>query len=119
MISCKVLRYFNNAKLFIPTAVVLTSFILLSACATHIAPLDAGIVREKIGFLKIGETNRQEVFDRLGVPVNIYENGLIVTYTMNEKDFNPDVKYSMNVYTLVLVFRPDHVLEKFSMVRLQ
>ena len=119
MIAYKVLRYFNNAELFFPPAFVLTLFILLSACTTHIAPLDAGIVREKIGFLKIGETSRQEVFDRLGIPSNIYENGLIVTYTMNEKDFNPDVKYSTNVYTLVLVFRPDHVLEKFSMVRLR
>jgi hypothetical protein len=98
--------------------------LIYAACSTHIAPVDERIADRRLEFLRAGETTQQEIFQRLGVPAGIYEEGRIVTYLMGEDSdgrlFADRVGSKMrtrNFYELVLVFRTDFVLERYRLIR--
>ena len=106
-------------------ALALAALLLIMAgCATRIAPLDDKIAGQRLGFLHAGETTRQEIFDRLGIPAGSYEGGSVITYRMGEDSeggmfvANAGAKIrASSFYELILVFRQDHILERYSLVR--
>jgi hypothetical protein len=106
------------------------SLALFSAC------LNPTVAQEKyhtfqastLGFIQDGKTTRQEILLRLGTPVGQFEGDRILTYdfvrdqagewrrvgttSLSDWRFN----YIPGSSSLVLVFRPDGVLERHALV---
>ena len=102
--------------------------VALSACAGHVAPVKDAAVLKELGFLHPGVTSREEVRTRLGSPSRSYEDGRIASYAVYK---TADGRLSVSAsaaamapgelsggerYTLVLVFTPDGVLDRQSLV---
>ena len=103
----------------------LFGLIFTLGCAAHIAPMDDKFLNEKFGFLRVGETTRQEVQSRLGDTFTEYEHGTIITYWINEGR-NKELYVAsggsriigiFKEYNLVLVFGESGVLERFSLIQ--
>lgn len=82
-----------------------------------------------ISFLKNSETERQEIFNRLGEPRCKYEDGRIITYCLikDEKEelfvssitceFRDKFNTQLCIYNLVLVFNHDNRLVRHSLLK--
>jgi len=102
--------------------------VLLAACAGHVTPVKDAAVLKELGFLHPGATSREEVRTRLGSPVRSYEDGRIVSYAVyRTADGRLSVSASSAAiaagelsggerYTLILVFTPDGILDRQSLV---
>lgn len=100
------------------------ALVFLSSCTSYVAPLDLNRTSNWLPFLIENKTTKEEVLNRLGTPVNQYEDGKIVTYILREnlnlqlqvgergfrRDWNPEI------YNLVLVFGPREILERYSLI---
>ena len=90
----------------------------LIACSSTLKPTsDTGRLKE-FAFLQPGVTSAEEVTARLGEPFAVYEDGRVQTYHlefMTGKYQTTSKRYSD--YRLVLAFRTDHVLERWSLVK--
>jgi len=92
-------------------------------------PLDTATVSEQFPFLRQGETTRQEVLNRMGLPMASYESDRILIFSMIENhslkrfqvgyDSMPGRAVATALYHLVLVFDSKGRLERHSLVRVQ
>jgi len=90
---------------------------VLAACSTTVERVTDPSKVQEFAFLQSGVTSNKEVEARLGRPLNVYEGGRIATYifeTVGGK-YRPTADRSAP-YHLVLVFRVDGVLERWSLV---
>lgn len=90
---------------------------ILAACSTTVERVTDPSKVQEFAFLQSGVTSKEEVEARLGRPLNVYEGGRIATYVFGTLEG----KYSATVdrsapYHLVLIFRVDGVLERWSLV---
>jgi hypothetical protein len=97
--------------------------IVVSACSYN-APLAAETMRQHFSFLRDDQTTREEIRQRIGVPLASYEADRILVYSMIEdRSGRFQVVYNATpvraLYHLVLVFGSNGTLEKHSMVRVQ
>jgi hypothetical protein len=88
--------------------------VVLSACASSstVEPVSRPAVLEKLAFLQPGVTSGREIEARFGAPGNRYEEGRIVTYSLDE-NLKPS---AAGPYQLVLVYQPSGLLKKWSLV---
>ncbi|RMF21981.1 MAG: hypothetical protein D6760_08370 [Deltaproteobacteria bacterium] len=113
------------------TALPILAF--LTACTTpKVQPLPAAdIIRsDLLSFVRDGVTTREEVLLKLGTPSAQFEGGRILTYQIRVGDdgiarvywprrseLHPALTHwEPEIYSLVLVFRNEGVLEKHSLV---
>ena len=112
-------------------ALWLAALILLTACAS--SPIIGK--KDLLGFLQVGQTTRQDVYQRLGDPSTQYEEGSrIVTYRIGEdkgglfvragkwdQGSNGEVSgdWTGVRYSLVLAFDETGVLRRQSLVQIR
>ena len=110
------------------TRVCLVVMILLTAgCAAWtVAPQDQQFVSERLPFLRDGKTSRKEVLSRLGTPDYRHEGGRILAYkiwTCAMEEQRPLIAETRcgdsGTYNLILVFGPDNLVERHSLVRVK
>lgn len=100
---------------FAPAAAALACT-LLAACSTTVERVtDPGRLRS-LGFLQEATVSRQEVEGRLGAPWDSFEAGRIVIYVLRTRGDAFEVAPGGGNYRLVLVYRPDNVVERWSLV---
>ena len=95
--------------------------VLQSACSNITAsPVDPSIAIKKFGFLRDGETTKQEVLDRMGPPVGVNETDRTLTYRVFENELGKiDLgvsEYLRAEYSLVLIFNDKDVLRQHSLI---
>ncbi len=84
---------------------------------------------ERMPFIRDGITSRLEIYNRLGEPAYVYEDGRVITYRMHDRSLSGldvvapspmpkqiDMAWKWNLYSLVLVFGNDDTLERHSLV---
>ena len=103
---------FIEIKCLIFSIFLLLIAVLAFSCATKRQVIDPQLEGDRFGYLQDGETNRQEIIDRLGDPQHSYENGRIVIYSWI--DMKSDVYVT---YDIVLIFNENDILERHSVVR--
>lgn len=89
----------------------------LAACSSTVERVsDPGTLRG-LAFLQPGLTTRNEVEARLGSPRQVYELDRVATYNLTQgKDRLEEAQDPAIAYNLVLLFRPDGVLDKWSLI---
>jgi hypothetical protein len=120
----------SHAALFLlPLSVRLltvTVAVWAASCSSYTMP-EATTTRRWLPFIIEHKTTKEEVLNRLGTPVNEYENGMIVSYILRE-NLNSELQlgdtgfrrdWNSEIYNLVLVFGPTRTLEKYSLVRVR
>jgi len=118
---------------------VLACTFLLTGCATVVAQLEPQLVSERFPFVQDGKTSKEEVLHSLGEPDYPYEGGRILAYKMcyvPEPKWFPWGNYPLSspiseplrpsralggcsperTNTLILVFGPDDLVERHSVV---
>ena len=124
---------------------VLACTFLLTGCAKVVAQLEPQLVSERLPFVQDGKTYKEEVLRSLGEPDNRYEGGRILTYIMcyvpgpkwfpwgnyplSPPSSEPLLTHEKGVAlpgavrcspertnTLILVFGPDDLVERHSVV---
>lgn len=117
----------------------LVSALLLAGCATVVVPLEPQLVSERLPFIRDGKTSKEEVLSRLGEPDSRYEGERILTYVMC-KDISLEGRLRLSqtrttdkkgealpgavrcsperTNNLILVFGPDDLVERHSVVLL-
>jgi hypothetical protein len=90
---------------------------VLSACSTTVERVTDPAKLKGLAFLQPGTTQRQEVEARFGPPLNVYEKDRVATYRVEQsKDgFRATLDFRSG-YSLVLHYRADDVLERWSLV---
>ncbi|HXZ91487.1 MAG TPA: hypothetical protein VEG36_01275 [Burkholderiales bacterium] len=102
------------------SAVAVLLVCVLCACSSTVERVSDPKELQALGFLQANAVSRREVEGRLGQPGTIYENGRIVTYSLAKRDDRFEVTGSAAPeYTLVVVYRADDTLEKWSLVKAQ
>ena len=101
--------------------VVLTALMIgtLAACSTTVERVSDPKELQLLGFLEGSSVSRQEIEARMGEPGATYENGRIVTYALEKRGDRFEVSSSLSSqsqYTLVVVYRTDDTLERWSLV---
>lgn len=90
---------------------------MIAACSSTIEPVTDKARLGELGFLQTGVTTSKEVAARLGSPLNTYEGGRINTYQLQKIKGGYEATGDQKaVYHLILVYRPDGVLERWSLV---
>lgn len=91
---------------------------MVVACASTIRPTNDPERLKDFAFLQPGITSAEEVKARLGNPFAVYEDGHVLTYHFEIIDgkFQATLKRDAN-FRLVLVYRTDLVLERWSLVK--
>ena len=114
----------------------LVSALLLAGCST-VMQLEPQLVSERFPFIRDGKTSKEEILSRLGEPGNRYQGARILTYEMCEdfylkgrlrlRDTRPKGEKSemrrtavrcspQHPNNLILVFGPDNLVERHSVV---
>ena len=108
--------------------VCLVVMILLAAgcAASTVAPQDQQFVSERLPFLRDGKTSRKEVLTRLGAPDYRHEGGRILAYKMwmcaveVQQPLSEEIRCrDPGTYNLILVFGPNNLVERHSLVRVK
>lgn len=104
------------------------------SCSKHVVQIDTQDANKCLPFIQLGVTEKQEIFDRFGNPLNSYEGGRIVTYPVLDDIKGIKIKNKQDVlhcekeiaegsdivaYRLVLVFGPNNVIERMSLLRVR
>jgi len=97
-------------------AVATVACALLAACSTTVERVTDPDRLRSLGFLQEAAVSRQEVEGRLGTPSYDFEGGRIVIYVLRAKGAAFEVAPGGGNYRLVLVYRPDEVVERWSLV---
>ena len=101
-----------------------------SGCVTPKTQVATDLLEAKMPFLQVGTTQRSDVLFRLGTPFRSYEQGRIITYQIRKTDFDnlevvvaPRMNWggdefggSLHIYSLVLAFDSNDVIERQSLV---
>jgi len=86
------------------------------ACSTTVERVADSRELQLLGFLQGDSVSRQEVEGRMGRPGSTYENGRIVTYALSKPGDRFEVGGTQAHYTLVIVYRTDGTLERWSLI---
>ena len=133
-----------SARISIPNIGVkmgwtLACALLFASCATVVAPLEPQFVSERLPFVHDGNTSKEEVLQNLGKPDYRFEGGRILTYKMcyvPAQKWFPWGNYPLSpptseplrpsralggcsperTYTVILVFGPNDLVERHSVV---
>jgi outer membrane protein assembly factor BamE (lipoprotein component of BamABCDE complex) len=116
------------------TAIGFLVILLLSGCAeTRLQTVDDSIVQQQLALLEDGKTTKQDILLKFGIPSAQFEGEKIFTYRLryNQKENRFEVvsrevdrrdprfaEWMQTEYNLVLVFDEKHVLQKYSMLRI-
>jgi hypothetical protein len=109
----------GNGGLLVATAIVCA---ILAACSTTVERVSSTEELKQLAFLQAEAVSRTEVEARLGSPFATYEDGRIVVYVLrkNQNKFETvhigDPWLQWTGYRLVLVYRSDETLERWSLV---
>jgi len=99
---------------------LLTALVLgaLSACSTTVERVSDPNELKLLGFLQGSAVTRKEIEARMGSPGATYENGRIVTYTLAKRGDRFEVAPAgpQSHYTVVVVYRTDDTVERWSLV---
>jgi hypothetical protein len=119
----------SRLKRTITLLLVLMIFTIIVNCSQHIVQVEDLDTSKCLPFLQDDITRRQEISDRLGVPINSYEDGRIISYLVFDGEIskqnvvncekNITGKDTLAVYNLVLVFGQNNVLRRHSLVRVR
>jgi hypothetical protein len=89
----------------------------LAACSSTVERVSDPDTLTGLAFLQPGLTTRNEVEARLGPPRQVYELDRVATYNLSHgKDRFEAAENPSIAYNLVLLFRPDGVLDKWSLI---
>jgi hypothetical protein len=97
--------------------------LLLASCLAGCAATPIGRA-DLLDFVADGRTTREQAFLELGEPSGIFENGAILTYRLDadEAGYFPSERgqgFAGIRHNLVLVFGPDGILERHSLVAIK
>lgn len=103
---------------------VLFITVLLLSCSHHIAKINEIEATKLLPFIQDGITSKQDVINRLGRPIASYEGGRIFIYFMADRGekqlevfyYENEKQYITYQFQLVLVFDPNNLLERHSLV---
>ena len=105
---------------------VVMIFLAAGCAASTVTPQDPQFVSERLPFIRDGKTPRNEVLSRLGKPDYRHEGGRILAYKMWICAMEEQLPLSAEVrcrdtgtYNLVLVFGPNNLVERHSLVRVK
>lgn len=89
----------------------------LVACSSTVERVSDPDSLAGLAFLQPGLTTRQEIEARLGPPWQVYEMDRVATYNLDRgNDRFEAAERPYFAYNLVLLFRPDGVLDKWSLI---
>lgn len=128
----------SYAGLLTRVCLIVTVLLVAGCAASTVAPHDPQVVSERLPFIRDGKTSRNEVISRLGTPDYRHEGGRILAYkiwmcAMEEQlplflQGVPAIGSTASAeircrdpgkYNLVLVFGPDNLVERHSLVRVK
>lgn len=100
-----------------PALITLVLGLCLAGCAAT-TPIGRA---DLLDFVVDGRTTREQAYLELGEPSGIYEDGLILTYRLDEDEagyfpIERGIGFMGIRYNLVLVFADDGVLKRHSLV---
>jgi hypothetical protein len=106
------------------TVLFLIVAIMITGCSADLTQLKPQLVSEWFPYIRDGKTSKEEILSRLSEPDNRYERGRIFTYMLCPRlgethPTNEKSCYSKHTNTLILVFGPDDLVERHSVVRME
>jgi hypothetical protein len=112
--------------LLLKVYLIVTVLLVAGCAASTVAPENPQIVSERLPFIQDGKTPRKEVLSRLGEPDYRHEGGRILAYKLwmcAMEEQRPLIAATRcrdaGAYNLVLVFGPNNLLERHSLVRVK
>ena len=124
--------------LLLKVYLIVTVLLVAGCAASTVAPQDPQVVSETLPFIRDGKTPRKEVLSRLGTPDYRHEGGRILAYkmwmcAMEEQPplflqgvpaigSTADAEIRCRdpgTYNLILVFGPNNLVERHSLVRVK
>ena len=116
----------SYAGLLTRVCLIVTVLLVAGCAASTVAPQDPQVVSETLPFIRDGKTPRKEVISRLGQPDYRHEGGRILAYKMWMCAVEVQMPLSEEIrcrdpgtYNLILVFGPDNLVERHSLVRVK
>lgn len=114
------------ASLLLKVYLIVTVLLVAGCAASTVAPADPQVVSERLPFIRDGKTPRKEILSRLGEPDYRHEGGRILAYKMWMCAVEEQVPFSSETrcrdagtYNLILVFGPNNLVERHSLVRVK
>ncbi|HXZ96249.1 MAG TPA: hypothetical protein VEG37_04260 [Burkholderiales bacterium] len=106
---------------------LIVAVLLAAGCAAStVAPADPKVVGQVLPFIQDGKTSKKEVLSQLGDPDYRHEGGRILAYKMwmcareEQVPFTEETRcMDSGAYNLVLVFGPQNLVERHSLVRVK
>ncbi len=112
--------------LLLKVYVIVTALLVAGCAASTVAPEDPQVVSGVLPFIRDGKTPRKEILSRLGEPDYRHEGGRILAYKMwmcAMEEQRPLIAVTRcrdpGTYNLILVFGPNNLVERHSMVRVK
>jgi hypothetical protein len=116
-----------------PLGVVLALSVLLIGCGPTLQVAQGEVEQKWLAYFKDGNTTKEEVLLRLGLPAAQFEGERILTYRLRLTDaeglvvvprkpdwMHPQVSsWTRAQYSLVLVFDEKHVLQRHALLRVR
>lgn len=112
-----------------PCLAILTLWLvtLMAGCSANMVSIvEPSSASRKFGFLRDGETTKQEVFDRMGDPYGVNAADRALSYRVFENDLgkfvvsptktSPTPYYSRAEYSVTLIFDDRDILMQHSLV---
>jgi hypothetical protein len=90
---------------------------IVTSCSSSLGRVTDPVTLNDFSFLQAGITSRTEIETRLGGPNHVYEEGRITTYRLEKIAGQYKASSTREArYQLVLAYRPDGVLERWSLI---
>ena len=112
--------------LLLKVYLIVTALLVAGCAVSTVAPETQQVVNEALPFIRDGKTPRKEILSRLGEPDYRHEGGRILAYKMwmcAMEEQRPLIAETRcrepGTYNLVLVFGPNNLVERHSMVRVK
>jgi hypothetical protein len=116
----------SRAGLLLKVYVIVTALLVAGCAASTVAPADPQVVSGVLPYIRDGKTPRKDVVRRLGEPDYRHEGGRIVAYKMwmcAMEEQRPLIAATRcgdaGTYNLILVFGPNNLVERHSLVRVK
>ena len=112
--------------LLLKAYLIFTVLLVAGCAASTVAPQDPQVVSETLPYIRDGKTPKKEVLSRLGTPDYRHEGGRILAYKMwmcaveEQVPLKEEIRCrETGAYNLILVFGPNNLLERHSLVRVK